>query len=407
MSVLGALRAAYVATGMATGVLLPFIAPMLAGRGLSADGIGLLMALISLAVVLSMPLWGHLGDVVLGRRRALQAAVALAAGAALLFGAPIAVPVVAGALIVWYVTQSAFTALLDSITLNKLAASRASYGRFRLLQSFSYATASLAVGLVYARYGYGWAYPLFVLAGVALVASLVPLDKPRRPRAEVIGRSEGTGFRLRLGATAAALHTSPRLWGVLAAVVASSSAVLAANTFLPLRLHDLGASPAIIAASATASALAEVPVMLVGERLAHTLGLRGFFALGCLMYVLAMVSWIIISDPIALVVTRAATGFGYASLMVSSVLAVGALLPSDLQASGQTLRLAAVSCVAVLAYLGGGVLYQKAGYAALFGVAAFGPILGICLAWLWLPIRRDGTLVAARTAERQVELQSQ
>jgi MFS family permease len=137
--------------------------------------------------------------------------------------------------------------------------------------------------------------------------------------------------------------------------------LLAANTFLPLRLHDLGAAPSTIALSASASALFEIPVMLSGRRLVAGLGLRGFFALGCLMYLLALASWIVVDDPMVLVASRVVTGLGYASFTVSSVVALGAMLPEGLQASGQALRQSAISAVAVVGYLGGGLIYGLLG----------------------------------------------
>ena len=69
--------------------------------------------------------------------------------------------------------------------------------------------------------------------------------------------------------------------GAPAAILLASVGLLAANVFLPLRLHDLGAAPSLIALSTTASALFESHVMLLGRRFVERLRLRGFFALDC------------------------------------------------------------------------------------------------------------------------------
>ncbi len=47
------LRGPYLATGVATGVLLPFVAPILASRGFSPQSIGLLLAVTSAAIVVA------------------------------------------------------------------------------------------------------------------------------------------------------------------------------------------------------------------------------------------------------------------------------------------------------------------------------------------------------------------
>jgi MFS family permease len=190
----------------------------------------------------------------------------------------------------------------------------------------------------------------------------------------------------------AALRAAPRATGALAAILLASVGLLAANVFLPLRLHDLGAAPSVVALSATASALFEIPVMLLGRRFAERLGLRGFFALGCLMYLVAVASWIVIDDPMVLVASRVLTGLGYGSFTVSSVVAVGVLLPEELQASGQALRHSAISAVAVVGYFCGGLIYGVLGPAAFFAIAACGPALGAILAWRWLPARNDAAL---------------
>ncbi|HXQ96010.1 MAG TPA: MFS transporter [Candidatus Acidoferrales bacterium] len=84
---MGPLRALYLVVGVLVGVLLPFVPVILSQRGFTAPQIGLVMALTAAGYVVGMPAWGHIGDVVLGRRRALQAASLGSVAAALAFGA--------------------------------------------------------------------------------------------------------------------------------------------------------------------------------------------------------------------------------------------------------------------------------------------------------------------------------
>jgi MFS family permease len=402
------LRAPFLATGVATGVLLPFVVPILAIRGFSAEGIGLLLAITSVAVVVAMPAWGHVADALLGRRRTLQWAALLSVAAALWLGAPMALPVVGAALLFWYVLQTAIPTLLDSIAMRTLGGQRDSYGHLRLLESFSFAIAAFGAGILYDLAGYGASYFVFAATAIALVILIQPVPEPPRiglgasrplsnadPAAnEVHGSAEPVGPprragrpRLGLGSIGAALSVGPRLVGALAAILLASVGLLAANTFLPLRLHDLGAAPSTIAMSATISALFEIPAMLSGRRLVARLGLRGFFALGCLMYLLALASWIVVDNPVVLVASRALTGLGYGSFTVASVVALGAILPEELQASGQAMRQSAISAVAVVGFLAGGLIYGLLGSATFFAIAACGPILGALVGWRWLPAR--------------------
>ncbi len=176
------LRAPYLATGVATGVLLPFVAPILASRGFSPQGVGLLLAITSAAIVVAAPIWGQVGDVVLGRRRTLQWAVLIAAVASFLLGGRLALPLVGAALATQYLLQTAFSALLDSIAMHALGDERHRYGHLRLLQSLSYAIAAFIAGVIYDRAGYGAASLVFPVTAVALLILLQTVRDPRRTK---------------------------------------------------------------------------------------------------------------------------------------------------------------------------------------------------------------------------------
>ena len=152
------LRAPYLATGAATGVLLPFVAPILAGRGFSPQSIGLLLAITSAAIVVAAPIWGQVGDVVLGRRRTLQWAVLIAAAAFILLAGRLALPLVAAAVAIQYLLQTAFSALLE---LDRHACSwrRAPpVWAFAAPAEFVLRHRGVAAGVIYDRAGYGVAF---------------------------------------------------------------------------------------------------------------------------------------------------------------------------------------------------------------------------------------------------------
>ncbi len=72
------------------GVFFPFAAVILSTRGFSPAEIGLIQALSSAAFTIAVPAWGHLADVVLGRRNALV--ISALTGAAAVLAAGIADP---------------------------------------------------------------------------------------------------------------------------------------------------------------------------------------------------------------------------------------------------------------------------------------------------------------------------
>ena len=94
--------------GAAQGVFVPFMAPTLANRGYSPQGIGLVFAIASAAVVFAAPVWGQVGDVILGPRRTLQGAVIAAALVSLFLGERVAPSFVGIAIAAQYLLQTSF-----------------------------------------------------------------------------------------------------------------------------------------------------------------------------------------------------------------------------------------------------------------------------------------------------------
>ena len=149
------LRGPFLATGVAQGVFVPFMAPILADRGCSPQSIELVFAMASAAVVFAAPVWGQVSDVVLGLRRTMQWAVLVAAVVSLLLDQHVAPLLLGVAIAAQYLLQTAFVALLDSIAMHALGAERRRYGRLRLLLSLSYAIAAFIAGFISDRPGTG------------------------------------------------------------------------------------------------------------------------------------------------------------------------------------------------------------------------------------------------------------
>ena len=405
-----ALRGLYLVSGVLVGVLLPFVPVILSQRGLSAAQIGVVMAFTAVGYVVGMPLWGHLGDVVLGRRHALQVAALASSAAALLFGMPLILPLVAAAVVVYYLVESGAGMLTDAIAVNALVDHPERFGRVRLVASASFAVATLAAGAAYDVLGYGPAYVLAAVAGVllALTASRV-VDAPRarladyrRERAGATDSSDtaprrAERWRDATGSIGVAVSVEPRLVGVMAAVVLVHLGVLASFTFLPLRLAELGGDPSVIALSSTVSALFEIPAMFLAARMASRIGMRGLFAGACGLYAAAFVSWVVLADPLLIVGSRVLTGLAYGSLTVAVVLTVGAMLPQRLQASGQALfGMSASGIASVGGNLGGGILFGAYGHGAVFACGAIGAVAAAIVAWRFLPARGEVRVGTAR-----------
>lgn len=386
-----ALHVLVTAVGVALGVFYPFISVILAGFGFSPGEIGLVFSLGAIGFTIAVPAWGHLADVRLGRPRTLQVC-AVGAGAAVL-GLLLPAPplVIAGLFLLFWVFECSWQPLADAITVN--ATGGRGYARVRLFTSLGFALAAIGSGFIYDLTGYAASFVLFGIsaAAIAISAAFLPdveladLSRHRPPSTEP-GRASGRSWSMRLGSTGVAFRTAPRLAPVLLASTLLHVGILSGFTFLPLRIEALGGSPSEVALSAGLSALAEIPGMLVMGRLARRIGLRSIFVGATLIYAACMASWMVLELPTAIVATRVVTGLAFSGVIVSMVLTIAAILPRDLQATGQALfQTSAFGLASIIANSIGGVLYGSAGHAAVFGLGAILAVTAGVIGWFAFP----------------------
>ena len=141
-----AIRAVFITNGIAQGIFFPFIAVILSSRGFSPVEIGVITAMSSAAFTIAVPAWGHLADVVLGRRSALVIAALTGAAVMLVAGSPIPALVVAACFVAFSLFESGWGPLADALAVNAVADRARDYARVRLLTSLGFAISSAGVG---------------------------------------------------------------------------------------------------------------------------------------------------------------------------------------------------------------------------------------------------------------------
>jgi MFS family permease len=380
-----ALRILFLLGGAFIGTFMPFVAVILDSRGFDPAEIGLVAAGGSIAFAVSVPIWGHLADVRLGRAGALRLA-AFASGVALIgFGLPWPLIVLTLMYLGYAATESAVGPLNDAVAVNALRRPEREYPAIRLLTSLAFATVAIACGFLYDRTGYWPSTLLFAILAFALAFAAGWV--PDRPRADLhaYGTRGGRG-----GAFRVAFAVQPRMPGVLLAIMLAYLGIIGGFTFLSLRIVELGGSPSDVALSAGISALAEVPGMILAGRIANRLGIRTLFAGGALVYALCTASWAVLADPLAIVATRAVTGFAFAAIWIAAVLTIQRLLPDRLQGTGQGLyQTTAFGVAAVVANLAGGLLIGSIGTTGFFAILSIVGLSAVLVGWLVLPPRRE------------------
>jgi len=395
-----ALRVMFLLVGAIIGVVYPFIPAILADRGFDPTGVGLVTAASAVAFTLAVAIWGHLGDVVIGRTAAFRIGVVGSTVGVLAMLADVPAPVVGLLVIVFITFESSFAPLADALAVNALATTPNAYARVRVLASVGFGVASIAAGRLYEEAGF-WPAPLsWAGLGVAIFVTLrwVP-DVQRFAQTEAPGRA-GTGPSIRApspsplrrlaggGSFGVALRTQPRLPRVLLGLGLVHVGIVSGFTFLSLRLIDLGGGPTEIALAAGISAIAEIPAIWLVPRVIGRTGLRSLLVAGIVLYGFVMASWAFIADPSLIVATRIASGVAFAGITVGAVMTIAALLPPELQASGQGLyQTVGFGVAAIAANAIGGIVYGSGGAMPLFlGCAALAAISAL-VTWRAVPVR--------------------
>jgi MFS transporter, PPP family, 3-phenylpropionic acid transporter len=262
------LSAFYAASFLVVGIQSPFWPVWLAGRGLDAREIGLVLAAALWAKVIATPALGALADR-FGSLRAMMAGLAaIAAGAYAVLWPAAGFWALLSCNLVAATAQSSLMPLGDSVTLAAARDGRVDYGRVRVWGSLSFILAALGSGAVLgAASGDRVLLLVFGASGLLLLACLAV---PRLDEAAMPARRRGLG----------GLAGDPRFW-----LFAATAGMLQASHqvyygFATLHWRSLGFSNALIGWLWAEGVIAEIALFWLGRRLIARLGPLGLMALG-------------------------------------------------------------------------------------------------------------------------------
>jgi PPP family 3-phenylpropionic acid transporter len=372
-----AVQVLFLLFGLAMAAFFPFVALFLNDRGLSTDEIGMVIAAMAVARMLCNPVWGHLADTTLGRRRTLQIGTAGAGAAAFaLFWARDLGPIVACA-VVFAAFSTTTGPNLDSIALAHLGAGRMTdYGKIRGWESLSYAVGCLAFGFTLQHVGIRWQMPIYAaITAWALVWSFT-VAADRAPHAERHGR---------LGAVGAVFREVPRFWGFCAALLVLWTGFNGAWNFIALKIERAGGGPLLVGMGCALGGAMEVVVMRAASRLQQRFGLRLVYVIGCCVYSAAFLAWGLIPNPTIVSLLTVFEGMGYGLLFTTGVVIVGRLVRSSLYSTGQSIAATVGFGIGPILGAGmGGVVYQSFGPVALYTGASMLALAAAGVAWVAL-----------------------
>jgi len=354
------------------GLMVAYVPPYLAARGLSASEIAWVLAAPQLARVLAPGAWGALAD----RTGALRAIVVFACIAnALCFALLPAMPGFAAMVALMGITSLAAAAalpLVEAITLSALADQPGRYGPIRLWGSIGFMAAVMAGGMWLESHSV-LIVPHAMLAftlGTVVIAATLP---PAHPRPQ-------TTQSVRLGAAALAVLAS-------GFCMAAAHGVLYA--FLTLHLQRLGYGASLIGFLWMLGVAAEVAVFVflpaLFRRYRLSTLLMASAALGAVRFLVIgwMADWLFLL--LAAQLLHAAT---FGSFHAAAVAAVQRLFSPHAQARGQTLfSSVAYGAGGAFGAVSAGWIWQAAGPGFAFSLSALAAGVGVFLAY---PLKRAG-----------------
>ncbi len=357
----------YSAQFVVVGITLPFLPSVLAGHGLSAEQVGVALAVGAGVRLVAGPAGGRLADALGDARVLLVAGSALAALAACGFLLPAGFGLL---LLVMALQGAAFAPVVPLTDALAVAASRApasplggfDYARVRAAGSIAFMLAAIGVGQAVSAFGIHAAAWLLVAGFVAtsLAALALPRAAPRNSRAAVRGWA-GFWAPLRIKAV--------RRLMLVSALIQGSHALYYGFGTLHWQAAGLGAG--LIGGLWAVGVLAEVALFLWGRGLVARLGPVGLSLVAAGAGVLRWGVTALTVEPWLLVPAQMlhAASFGMQHLATMAVL--GRAVPPAEAGTAQTLHASlGVGLWMGLLSLACGPLYAAAGGAGFWVMAA-------------------------------------
>jgi MFS transporter, PPP family, 3-phenylpropionic acid transporter len=354
--------------GLIVASFFPFLSVYFSGRGFDADEIGLLLSAMALMRIIAMPIWGHVADTRIGRKRALQLGLIGMVGFAIVASVLDTLVGVAFGAVGIAIAMAASGPNVDALALVQLGEERMSeYGRIRGWESLSYASGCLVFGWLLHAHGVTLALPLYAATGAVMLlwaTVAVRSDRPKDP--------EHHG---RLGAVGAVFRTAPRFWGFLVATLLVWTGFNGAWNFVGLKIEE----PLLIGVGTALGGSIEVAVMRLSSRLHRRIGLRKVYASGCLIYATGFLLWGLIDNTTIVSLLAVFEGAGFSLLFTTSILVVGKLLPPSLYSSGNSIAGMVGFGIGPIIGAGlGGIVYDRLGSTTLFvGSSAVALLAGV------------------------------
>ena len=338
----------------------PFISAFFTSRGMTPGQIGILMSVSPLCALLIQPFWARLSDRTGKRRLVIQILCVGCAIAILNYVRAKTFAAILFSIICYAFFYSAMLPLTDALVVQSAKESGVRFSMIRLCGTLSYAAIVFPVGfLIHGSYNI-----LFYLTSASFVVTFFLYFGFRGTDQEPI-KTRGTGQKLwdkdkKMRRGEPLFHTKLIICVLLSAFIL----MLCMNynfSFMGVLLLQKGYAPSILGVLNCISALSEVPILLVSDKLMKRFSSMQllFLAMGSVVLRLLLTSTGII--PLVML-GQATQGFGYMVSYMVCVTFIAENVDENRISEGQSmLTLVQNGLGAILGSLLGGALAEKLG----------------------------------------------
>lgn len=237
---------------------MPFLAPFYRQMGLSTTEIGILIAIGPITYVCVQPLWAYLSDKT-GRRKSILLGISACAGITILgFLTAKNFLTLLFFCILFYSFQTAMMPLCDALVTDQCIKEEVEFSKVRMGGTVGYAIVALILGLVINN-NIRWMFPITTVSCAVFfyTISFLPKDEKAAPAQKNVKSNEKSG----------SIFTTNRIFAVLFIAFIMQIALAINGSFMPVMLADLGQGQNVIGLSNFISAMSEVPILIIINKL--------------------------------------------------------------------------------------------------------------------------------------------
>lgn len=339
--------------------------------GFSASQIGAVISVSTIAILAMQPMWGILSDRVSIKNRVLTFLCLAAAACAMGFYTTKGYLAILFLVAIFGVFYNPIVPLSDNITLETLIKSRWDYGWIRMGGTIGYAVAVLVIGYFF-RDSYEAMFMIIALS-LVMVAACFRAVPPVK------------GYKERKGKISLAILLKNKiLMGLIGYHLIYGMGIGFFSSFYSIHFVNIGGDSRMVGWMMFASSVAEIPFLMLMNRIVKKAGLRKILVLAGAITCIRWMLMYILTNPVLIIGANTLHGFGFSSFTYCILNYINNKVPPELRASSQVLNttLNTIFSRLIFGYLGG-IAFELWGAASmmLFSSAAMGA--ATLIFWYW------------------------